>query len=126
MRKNGHMANVSRIGGVFFRSSDPAATAEWYRTHLGVPAEQWDTTHGASLGAPGHDAVWAAFPADTDYFGPSAQQFMVNLVTPDIAGTIASLRAAGVEVADQIQESEFGKFAWAVDCDGRRVELWQP
>ncbi|MCE9623724.1 MAG: VOC family protein [Actinomycetia bacterium] len=120
------MSNVARIGGVFFRSNNPAATAEWYRTHLGVPVEQWDTTHGATLGEPGHEAVWAAFAADTDYFGPSKQQFMINLVTPDIVATLESMRAAGVEVADQIQESEFGKFAWAVDCDGRRVELWQP
>ncbi len=120
------MSNVTRSGGVFFRSNSPAATAEWYRSHLGVSTEQWDTTHGATIGAPGHDVVWAAFAADTDYFGPTTQEFMINLVTPDLASTLQRLRAAGVEVADNMQESELGKFAWAIDCDGRRLELWQP
>ncbi len=57
---------------------------------------------------------------------PTKQQFMINLVTEDLVATIDRLRTAGAEVADDIQESDFGKFAWAVDCDGRRLELWQP
>lgn len=117
------MPNVTRIGGVFFRCPDPAATAAWYRAHLGVPDQGFD---GASLGAEGHEAVWAPFADDTEYFGPSQQQFMVNLVTADLDGLLASLRADGVSVVDEVHESEYGRFGWSVDCDGRRLELWQP
>ena len=27
---------------------------------------------------------------------------------------------------DRIEESEYGVFAWVVDPEGNRVELWQP
>ena len=30
------MEKVNGIGGVFFRSVDPAALADWYEEHLGV------------------------------------------------------------------------------------------
>ena len=39
---------------------------------------------------------------------------------------LAQLRAAGVEVDDKIEDHEFGRFGWAVDPEGNRVELWQP
>ncbi|HAP76666.1 MAG TPA: glyoxalase [Acidimicrobiaceae bacterium] len=117
------MSDVTRIGGVFFRTADPGATAAWYRTHLGLPDQGFD---GATLGSSGNEAVWAPFPRDTAYFGPGDQQFMVNLVTPDLDGLLARLRAAGVEVLDHVEESDYGRFGWMVDCDGNRVELWQP
>ncbi len=117
------MSDITRIGGVFFRSTDPAATAAWYREHVGLPATGFD---GATLGAAGHEAVWAAFPAATDYFGASDQQFMINLVTPDLDGLLDRLRAKGVTVLDHVEQSEFGRFGWAIDGDGHRFELWQP
>lgn len=115
--------DVTRIGGVFFRTDDPAATAAWYRTHLGLPDHGFD---GATLGAPGHEAVWAPFPRDTAYFGPGEQPCMVNLVTPDLDGLLARLRANGVTVIDALEETEYGRFGWVIDGDGNRVELWQP
>jgi predicted enzyme related to lactoylglutathione lyase len=51
---------------------------------------------------------------------------MVNYVTDDLDGLLAKLRAEGVEVIDRIGETDFGRFGWAVDGDGRRIELWQP
>jgi predicted enzyme related to lactoylglutathione lyase len=117
------MTHVLRIGGVFFRSKDPAATAKWYQTHLGLPVEDFG---GATLGARGHEAVWSPFAADTDYFGPTDQPLMVNYVVDDLDAVLERLRADGVEVDDRLEESEFGRFGWAVDGDGRRFELWQP
>ena len=40
------MERITGIGGVFFRSRDPKALGEWYRTHLGVPVD-----FGASVAA---------------------------------------------------------------------------
>jgi predicted enzyme related to lactoylglutathione lyase len=110
------MPDVLRIGGVFFRS-------QWYRAYLGLPTEDYG---GATLGEPGHEAAWAPFSTDADYFGAGDQPFMVNYVTDDLDGLPATLRAEGVEVIDRIGETEFGRFGWAVDSDGRRIELWQP
>ena len=30
------MAQVTGIGGIFFRARDPEALNDWYRTHLGI------------------------------------------------------------------------------------------
>jgi predicted enzyme related to lactoylglutathione lyase len=116
-------AGVKRIGGVFFRSQDPKATAAWYRRHLGLPAEEMGA---AILGEPGHEAVWAPFPDDTDYFGESSQSCMVNFVTDDLDALLERLRGEGVRVIEERYESEYGRFGWAIDGDGNRFELWQP
>jgi predicted enzyme related to lactoylglutathione lyase len=39
---------------------------------------------------------------------------------------LAQLRAAGIPVDDHIEESDYGRFGWAMDPDGNRFELWQP
>ena len=39
---------------------------------------------------------------------------------------LESLRAAGVEVVGGPESHENGKFAWILDLDGNKVELWQP
>ena len=36
------------------------------------------------------------------------------------------LRAAGVTVDDRIDEQPYGRFAWAMDPEGNRIELWEP
>ena len=119
------MARVTGVGGVFFRAADPAATVAWYRDHLGIEPEA-DYPVATLRWSGGETTVWAPFEADTDYFGPSGQQFMVNYRVDDVDALVATLRAAGVETADEVLDSENGRFAWAVDVDGRRFELWQP
>jgi predicted enzyme related to lactoylglutathione lyase len=111
------------IGGVFFRSADPAALAAWYAEHLGLEVEEWG---GSVLSADAGDVtVWSPFPADTGYW-PAAQQAMVNYRVRDLDALLAQLRAAGVEVDERVEETENGRFAWAVDLEGNRFELWQP
>ena len=117
------MERVTGIGGVFLRSSDPAALAAWYGEHLGLEVEAWN---GAVLRwSGGESTVWAAFPAATEYFGRPEQQAMVNYRVGDLDAMVAQLRAAGVAV-DEPQETENGRFAWATDPEGNRLELWQP
>ena len=67
----------------------------------------------------------AIFEQDTDYFGRPDQAFMVNFRVTDLDAMLAQLRSAGVEVIDA-QESEYGRFGWAVDPEGTRFELWEP
>ena len=117
------MERVTGLGGVFLRSRDPAALAAWDGKHLGLEIESWN---GAVLRASGGEsAVWAPFPAETEYFGRADQQAMVNYRVADLDAMVAQLHAAGV-VVDAPQETENGRFAWAADPEGNRFELWQP
>ncbi|MEM7275884.1 MAG: VOC family protein [Actinomycetota bacterium] len=119
------MARVTGFGGVFFRCEDPDATSAWYRQHLGLEPEVGhpSVTFRATGG---ETSVWGPFPADTDYFGAADQAFMINLRVDDLDGMLGALRAAGVTVDDQLEDGEYGRFGWFIDCDGRRIELWQP
>ncbi|MBI3925880.1 MAG: hypothetical protein HY319_10095 [Armatimonadetes bacterium] len=51
---------------------------------------------------------------------------MVNYRVENLAELLEQLRAEGVEIAGELKEEENGKFAWIVDCEGRRIELWEP
>jgi glyoxylase I family protein len=115
---------VQGIGGVFFRARDPQSLARWYEQHLGIPIEEWG---GSVMRAEAGDVtVWSPFKDDTEYFGPSGQQLMVNYRVSDLDAMLEQLRAAGVEVDENRHEDENGRFGWAVDPEGNRIELWQP
>lgn len=123
------MERVRGIGGVFFKCSDKAAMAAWYRDNLGVPVEAWG---GAAFpwaeNDPQGDAstVWSLFDADTTYFAPSRQPFMINYRVRDLDAMLAQLRANGCTVDDKIEDGDFGRFGWVMDPEGNRIELWQP
>jgi predicted enzyme related to lactoylglutathione lyase len=117
------MQRVRGIGGIFFKAQDPKALAAWYRDRRGVPLEDWG---GAEFIADGGKTVWNTFKADTTYFAPSTAPFMINFRVDDLAAMIAQLRAAGENVIDTTEESEFGSFGWVMDPEGNKIELWQP
>lgn len=120
------MERVTGIGGIFFKASDPDALKAWYEKHLGVPVDG----NGYVVFEWGGDArgqtVWSPFKKDTRYFEPSAASFMVNFCVRDLDAMLAQLRQAGVTVDEKIEDGEYGKFGWAMDPEGNRVELWQP
>jgi catechol 2,3-dioxygenase-like lactoylglutathione lyase family enzyme len=123
------MAKVTGLGGVFFRCADPAATRRWYRDRLGIAAEDYGFAFvWRELERPDERGytVWNAFPEATEYFAPSGKQFMVNYRVDDLEQLVAELRAAGVEIVGGIDEEENGKFAWILDPDGQKIELWEP
>ena len=124
------MARVTGIGGVFFKSTtDNAALAAWYQKHLGMPLEEWG---GAALKWPDDQAddggmtVWHVAAKDTQWFSPSQASFMINYRVDDLEALLEQLRADGVEIVNGPESHENGQFAWILDCDGNKVELWQP
>lgn len=119
------MKRVTGIGGIFFKSRDPAALGAWYRRHLGLDFQDWGGVVFEWGGATGQ-TTWSPFKADTDYFAPSSTPFMVNFRVDDLHALLAALREEGCEVVDEPQESEYGKFGWVMDPDGNKVELWEP
>lgn len=115
------MAQVLGIGGIFFKAQDGDAAKAWYARVLGFKVEDWG---GATF--PAHDRgyqVWTPFKADSDYFpGP----YMINLMVDDLDGVLAKAKAEGVEPTGRQEDETYGKFAWIVDPNGLKVELWEP
>jgi predicted enzyme related to lactoylglutathione lyase len=118
---------VTGVGGVFVQSPNPKALAAWYRDVLGLKVEAWG---GAMLPttAPGAPPVvtWNAFRTGSAYFAPSKREFMINLAVDDLDAMVARLQQHHVPVLKREEGGETGRFAWIVDPDGTKVELWQP
>ena len=124
------MQRVQGIGGVFFRNQgDKDALIAWYRDHLGIPVTSWGGFNFRWRdmdGAEDASTTWSVFDADSEYFGRSDQQFMINFRVSDLDAMLAQLRALGDDVADDVQDTEYGKFGWVTDPQGNRIELWEP
>lgn len=114
---------VTGLGGVFYVVKDPEATRAWYRDMLGI-----DGPYGPQL-------AWAEEPlehpyslishfSDDAYIKPGTGGFMINLRVNDCAGLVAALRTKGVEILGEADEG-YGKFAWLLDPDGVKIELWE-
>lgn len=123
---------VAGLGGIFFRAKEPKALAAWYRENLGIPVDPDQTYATLAVERPGHEnaapveMVWSVMPENTKYFGPGAAGWMVNYRVDDLDALVAQLRAAGGWVSEKIEDTDFGRFAWATDPEGTRFELWQP
>ncbi len=119
------MERVLGVGGIFFKSQDPKALVDWYRTRLGIEPAWEGGTAFESRGA-GEQTIWSAFSANTTYFNPSPAPFMVNFRVANLERMLDQLRAMGAQVDGRTEFSEYGKFGWVMDPDGNRVELWEP
>jgi predicted enzyme related to lactoylglutathione lyase len=123
------MARVTGIGGVFLRARDPKVLSAWYAQHLGIELNDWG---GVSFRwtdeIPAQTGVtaWSLFPEDSTYFGPPAQQAMINYRVDDLDSLLDGLAKAGVSIDPHREDSDYGRFAWITDPEGNRLELWQP
>ena len=114
---------ITGLGGIFYVVKDPEATRAWYRDNLGI-----DGTYGPQL-------AWAEEPkanpyslishfANDEYIKPGKGGFMINLRVVDLDGFCEQLKAKDVEVLDTADEG-YGKFAWILDPNGIKIELWE-
>ena len=118
---------ITGLGGVFIKSPKPRALAAWYKDVLGIKLEPWG---GALLrydlaNHPPH-TVWNAFSEKTDYFAPSTRDFMLNFAVDDLDAFLARLQAKGVAILKRDDQDPNGRFAWILDPDGTKLELWEP
>lgn len=119
--------HITGVGGIYFKAKDPKALAAWYRDVLGMPVEAWG---GAALryDAPKHPPAlaWNVFPASTKYFAPSISGLMIDYVVDDMDALLTRLRSKGVTVLKQDNSDPSGRFAWILDPEGNKIELWEP
>ena len=124
------MARVTGIGGVFIKSKGKGSElAEWYKTNLGLDLESW----GGSIlkwtddkVVDGGMTVWSSADSDSKWFRPSESSFMINYRVDNMDELLASLKENGVEIVKGPDTDFNGKFAWIMDPDGNKVELWEP
>lgn len=122
---------VLGVGGVFFSCADTAKTVSWYGDVLGMTPNDYcgfDFMHRSSAEAfpEGARTIFAPFADDSEYFKPSTLPFMLNLIVNDLDAMIARAEAAGAEFLQPREDTDYGNFAWLLDPDGRKIELWEP
>jgi predicted enzyme related to lactoylglutathione lyase len=118
------MKRVTGIGGIFFKAKDAPALQAWYKKHLGIDVQKWGGA--AFTWTDGGTTAWSIAPAQSDHFAPGTAPFMVNYRVADLHALVKALREEGCNVLEKIDDSEYGKFAWVIDPEGNKVELWQP
>lgn len=121
------MKRVTGIGGIFFKCSDPEQMKTWYKNHLGIESDQYGGCFQwyKADGTTGHTA-WSTFKEDSQYFQPSTKPFMFNYRVEDLENLLVVLKEEGIEQVGAMEVFEYGKFAWIMDPDGNKIELWQP
>ena len=124
------MRRVTGIGGIFFKSDDPEKLYQWYENHLSIRRNETGAV-AFEWGGPGDTekkgmTVWSVFPRDTKYFDPSGSTFMINYRVADLDALLEALKNEGVQIDPHREDYDYGRFAWIMDPDGNRIELWEP
>lgn len=117
------MARITGLGGIFYKVAEPERTRAWYQDTLGIGGE-WGAMFPFKKDGPEGFSLFSPFNAETDYFDPSEKPFMVNLRVDDLDEMLAQLKSKGIEILGR-QDEDYGRFAWIMDPDGIKIELWQ-
>lgn len=118
---------VTGVGGFFFKSEDPSKLKDWYKKYLGFNTDDygctfwWTDDNGNKA-----STQWSPFAVDTKYFEPSQKQFMQNFRVHNLDGLLVKLKEEGVTLVGEPEAYDYGKFAWIVDPEGNKIELWEP
>ncbi len=117
------MAKITGLGGIFHVVKDPKATRAWYKEYLGLEGEygpmlKWSDETG--------DEPYSLIShfTDDEYIKPGKNGFMINLRVDNVEEFVEELKAKGIEILGFADEG-YGKFAWILDCDGIKIELWE-
>ena len=125
------MKRVTGLGGIFFKTENPKKTKEWYARHLGLPVDEYGASfRWKEVDHPDAEflalTAWSPFKSDTTYFHPSQKPFMINYRVENLEELLKVLVEEGVQIVGTTEEYPYGKFAWIMDPDGNKIELWEP
>lgn len=119
---------ITGLGGIFVKCKNRNDLVAWYREKLGFPYDGYGSNfifrEDHSPDDQGY-SVWGPFKDDTDYFQPSEKEFMINLRVENLEAYLEGLKAAGIQQIGDTVVEDYGKFAWIVDPEGTKIELWE-
>lgn len=120
---------VTGVGGIFFKCQDPQKVKDWYCDNLGFNTDQYGALFEfRSSDKPEQKQYlqWSPFKEDTTYFEPSTKEFMINFRVANLEALVEQLRKDGVQILDEIETYDYGKFVHIMDVEGNKIELWEP
>lgn len=124
------MKRVIGVGGIFFTAKNAVALRAWYKRHLDIDVQEWGGaifpwTIGEENTASGR-TVWSVGSKEIEHEDSGSNIFTINYIVEDLHALVSVLREEGCNVLEKIDESEYGIFAWVIDPEGNKLELWQP
>lgn len=117
------------LGGVFFESENPAKLNSWYKKHLGFKTGEYGTNFSWRYGMDGTRTgytQWVPCERDAEHFHPSDKRFMMSYRVHDLEALVEQLEASGISLLGKVTALHHGKFAYLLDPEGNKVELWEP
>lgn len=120
---------VTGIGGIFFFSEHPEKSRSWYAKHLGMAVNDYGSSiefRNANNPEEINYLQWSPFQKGDKYFEPSKKEFMINYRVQNIEGLVKKLKSEGVQILDDIESFDYGKFVHIMDHEGNKIELWEP
>lgn len=123
------MKRVTGIGGILFACENPEEMKSWYQKHLGLQTDAYGTNfewrHADDPNQKGF-TQWSPMSKDAAYLKPSNHSFMMNYRVENLSALLPILIQEGVQILDEIEEVEYGKFVHILDPEGNKIELWEP
>ncbi|AXK18912.1 MULTISPECIES: VOC family protein [Bacillus] len=113
---------IKGFGGIFWRTKNIDVIKKWYSEVLKIEIENWNGT--VIKPESGTETIFSFFNEDDNYF-PTEQQVMLNFQVHNLHETIQHLEQIGIPLEKKEEVSEFGKFIWIKDPEGRLIELWE-
>ena len=120
---------VIGVGGIFFKGTDAEALRGWYQSNLGIVSGEYGAEFLWRMPErpdEEHRTVWSIFPGNTSYFNPGKATFMLNYIVDDMDALLAKVDRTGPNAEIKREDHEYGRFAWLIDPDGNKIELWEP
>jgi predicted enzyme related to lactoylglutathione lyase len=125
------MTAILGISGVFLYADDCVALQAWYAATLGLDLACWgegscyglEFPHVLPDGRKG-STIFSIQKAKAP-LGAAPKSCMVNWRVDDLDAFLAGLAAKGI-APEKREDGEYGRFAWIVDPEGNKLELYQP
>jgi len=122
------MEKITGIGGVFLKYTDVDKAKEWYKTYLGIDIGKYGYTYSwRKIEKPEEIAhtVFSLFKKEVSEAKPSTSA-MINFRVSNLNALLSQLKKQGIDQLGETEEYEYGKFAWILDLEGNKIELWEP
>lgn len=113
---------IRGFGGIFWRTKNLNSVKKWYSEVLKLDINDWN---GTIIKTPSENETIFSFFTEEDPYFPIEQQVMLNFQVYDLDETMKHLEKMGVPLAKEKEVSDFGKFIWIKDPEGRLIELWE-